>query len=129
MRFISRKAHAVMDYVVGILLIAAPWIFGFSDVPAAKWSAIAVGVLTLVMSLMTDFEGNHKRPVPMSTHLNMDVIMGIFLAISPWLFGFNDVVYLPHLVVGLFAIAAGLCTVRTSSHIHTPGGMGMGHAH
>ena len=129
MRFISRKAHAVMDYVVGILLIAAPWIFGFSDVTAAKWCAITVGVLTLVMSLMTDFEGNRKKPIPMATHLTMDVIMGIFLAISPWLFGFNDVVYLPHLVVGLLAIGAGLCTVRTTSHIHTPGGMGMGHAH
>ena len=129
MRFMSRKAHAVMDYIVGILLIAAPWIFGFSDVAAAKWCAIAVGVLTLVMSLMTDYEGNHKKPVSMAAHLNMDVVMGIFLAISPWLFGFNDLVYLPHLVFGLLAIGAGLCTVRTSSHIHTPGGMGMGHAH
>jgi len=126
MRFISTKTHAVMDYIVGILLIAAPWIFRFSDVGAAKWCAIAVGLLTLVMSLMTDYDGNRKKPVSMAVHLTMDVVMGIFLAISPWLFGFNDVVYLPHLVVGLLSIGAGLCTVRTSSHSHTPGGMGMG---
>lgn len=29
---------------------------------------------------------------------------------SPWLFGFTDVVYLPHLLLGLFAVVASLLT-------------------
>ena len=35
MRFIPTKFHAPLDYIVGVLLIAAPWIFQFSDVTAA----------------------------------------------------------------------------------------------
>ncbi|MEJ5961093.1 SPW repeat protein [Pedobacter immunditicola] len=128
MRFISRKAHAVLDYIMGILLIAAPWIFGFAAIEAARWSAIVVGALILVMSLITDYEGGAKKILSMNTHLTMDVLAGIFLAISPWLLGFNDQVYLPHLIVGILEIGAGLFTERTSQH-SSMSGMGMGHAH
>jgi hypothetical protein len=50
----------------------------------------------------------------MPVHLATDVAAGALLAVSPWLFGFADRVYLPHLVVGLFEIAAGLMTRTTS---------------
>ena len=35
MRFIPTRLHAPLDYVVGAALIAAPWIFQFSDNAAA----------------------------------------------------------------------------------------------
>jgi hypothetical protein len=125
MRIISRKIHAVMDYIVGILLIAAPWIFGFSDIPAAKWTAIVVGVLLLLMSAVTDYEGGGVKMLPMRIHLIMDVIAGVFLAASPWLFHFSDDVYLPHLIVGILEIGAGLMTERSSQAktAHVEGGM------
>jgi len=116
MKIISRKVHAMLDYIVGILLIAAPWIFGFSDVQAAKWVAIIVGLMVLVMSMITDYEGGGKKMLSMGGHLTMDVIAGIFLAASPWLFGFSDEVYLPHLIVGILEIGAGLMTERASQH-------------
>jgi hypothetical protein len=31
MRFIPTKFHAPLDYIVGVALIATPWIFQFSD--------------------------------------------------------------------------------------------------
>ena len=31
MRFIPTKFHAPLDYIVGAALIAAPWIFQFSE--------------------------------------------------------------------------------------------------
>ena len=31
MRMIPTRMHALMDYTVGVLLIAAPWIFQFAD--------------------------------------------------------------------------------------------------
>jgi hypothetical protein len=118
MRFISRKFHAVLDYITGILLIAAPWLFNFEDVDSAKWVAIAVGILILGMSFMTDYEGGGKKAISMSGHLTMDVIAGIFLAASPWLLNFDEYVYLPHLIVGIMEIGAGLFTERTSQHAH-----------
>jgi hypothetical protein len=106
----------MMDYIVGILLIAAPWIFGFADVQDAKWVAIIVGLMVLVMSMITDYEGGGKKMLSMGGHLTMDVIAGIFLAASPWLFGFSDEVYLPHLIVGILEIGVGLMTERASQH-------------
>jgi hypothetical protein len=34
----------------------------------------------------------------------MDVAAGLFLAASPWLLGFAEVVFWPHLLVGLFEV-------------------------
>jgi hypothetical protein len=30
MRFIPTRIHGMMDYAMGLLLIAAPWLFGFA---------------------------------------------------------------------------------------------------
>jgi hypothetical protein len=46
----------------------------------------------------------------MKVHLFLDVLSGIFLAASPWLLGFSDRVCLPHLVLGILEISAGLLT-------------------
>ena len=118
MRFISTKMHGVLDYVVAVLLIAAPWLFGFANGTAAQWIPVVVGVVVIVMSVLTDYEAGAMKVISMPTHLTMDVIAGIFLAASPWLFGFADQVYLPHLVVGLFSIGSGLFTETTP---HTQG--------
>lgn len=132
MRFISRKFHAVLDYVAGLLLIAAPWLFNFNEISDAKWVAISVGVLILVMSFFTDYEGGGAKSISMGTHLTMDVLAGLFLAASPWIFNFNDQVYLPHLLVGLLEMGAGLFTERTSQHTHATRGQvdqNVTHAH
>lgn len=118
MRIINRKVHAVLDYITGALLIAAPWLFNFADVEAAKWVAIAVGIMILVMSFITDYEGGGKKLLSMSTHLMIDVVAGIFLAASPWILNFHEHVYLPHLIVGILEIGAGLMTEKDSQHSH-----------
>jgi hypothetical protein len=64
---------------------------------------------------MTNYEFGLSKSISMRTHLMLDLMSGILLAASPWLFGFSDYVYLPHLLVGLFEIAASLMTVRTPS--------------
>jgi uncharacterized membrane protein len=116
MKFISRKTHAIMDYIMGVILIVAPWLLGFADNEQATWSAVAVGILMLAMSLITDYEGGLIKAVPMAVHLGMDVFAGLFLAISPWLLGFHSEVFLPHLVLGILEIGAALSTDRTSLH-------------
>lgn len=46
----------------------------------------------------------------MPAHLGLDIAGGVLLAASPWLFGFASLVFWPHLIVGLFEIAAGVMT-------------------
>ncbi len=43
----------------------------------------------------------------------IDFLSGVFLAASPWLFGFAEEVYLPHLILGIFEIGASLMTKTT----------------
>lgn len=130
MRFITTKTHAVMDYVMGILLIVVPlfWL-GSPDVPqAAIWTPVVIGALMLLQSLMTDYELSLANIIPMSGHLAMDAIAGVVLAASPWLFGFADVIWWPHLLLGLGEIGAAMTTQThrteparsaTGTHVHT----------
>ncbi|MCE6992963.1 SPW repeat protein [Dyadobacter sp. CY323] len=114
MKIISTKLHSRLDYMTGILFIAMPWIAGFNEVASATWTLVAIGAMTILMSLFTDYEGGMVRSIPMAAHLNVDIVTGLFLAASPWILGFADQVYLPHLLLGLFEVAAGLMTSRVS---------------
>jgi hypothetical protein len=115
MKMISRTFHAWLDYLSCLVFFFAPWALKFSDSGAATTVSIAAGALVLLMSLFTKYEGGMFRVVPMSAHLTMDVLLGIFLIASPWLFAFKEKVYVPHLIMGILAVLAGLLTVRTST--------------
>lgn len=62
MRFISTRVHGMMDYLMAILLMVAPWIFGFSDGGAAMWMPIILGAGVALYSLMTDYELGASGP-------------------------------------------------------------------
>jgi hypothetical protein len=110
MRFLSTAIHGVIDYLWGAALLASPWLFGFADVTAAKWVAIIFGTGAILYSVFTAYELGVLRLLPMSLHLVLDGVAGALLAISPFLLGFSDQVYLPHLLFGLFSIVASLVT-------------------
>ena len=121
MRMIPTKMHAAMDYLVGIVLIISPWVFSFSDeTTAGTWIAVLAGIAMIGMSAMTDYEGGLlTRAIPMRMHLMTDMVLGIFLAITPWLFGFADQganAWLPFVVIGLGEIAAAAITDPEPGH-------------
>jgi len=106
--------HGILDYPVGIVLIAAPWIFGFSDVGGAAVAVpIVIGALVILQSLITNYELSIADILPLSAHLAMDAVLGAFLALSPWIFGFSDEganAWVPHVVVGVAMIGSALMT-------------------
>ncbi len=110
MRFLPTSLHGVVDYLVAVLLLAAPYLLGFADGTAAQWVPMALGAATIAYSLLTRYELGLLPVIPMPAHLALDALNGIILAASPWVFGFHDRIYLPHLVVGLFEILASLLT-------------------
>ncbi len=115
MRFIPTRVHGILDYLVGLLLIAAPWVFNFDRGGAETWVPVALGVGALLYSVFTDYELGLVRRFPMPTHLTLDLLSGILLAASPWLFGFSEFVYLPHLILGVLEVGASLTTKTTPS--------------
>lgn len=122
MRFIPTRVHAILDYLMGIVLIAVPWALGFAETNmgengAATWVPVIIGAGMILAALMTDYEYGAVSLISMRTHLGIDIAAGILLAASPWLFGFYELVWIPHLVLGLAEIGAGLTTKTTPTNV------------
>ena len=119
MRFIPTKFHAPLDYIVGAALIAAPWIFQFSEHTAATIVPIVLGIGLIAYSLFTNYELGVWKVAPMAVHNLIDVVAGAVLVASPWIFGFADEsanVWVPHVIVGIAAIFLGLTTVQQAGY-------------
>jgi hypothetical protein len=112
---IPTRVHGIIDYVVGIVLILAPYILGFADGTAAQWVPMILGIAALIYSLLTRYELSMAKIIPMPVHLGLDVASGLLLAASPWLFGFADRIWWPHVLVGAMEIVIALMTARHSS--------------
>lgn len=114
MQFISPKAHSIIGFIVGVALILAPNIFGFSDVGGA---AVAIpriiGIIVILSELTVRGSFSGMGMVPMRLHISTDIFMGAFLTLSPWLFGFSDQgasAWTPHVIVGLLMMGYALMT-------------------
>lgn len=114
MQFITPRVHTIIGFIVGVALILAPNIFGFNDVGgAAVMVPRIIGVIVILSELTVRGNFLGRGFVPMKLHIGMDVLMGLVLAASPWLFGFADEevnAWVPHLVVGLAMIGYALAT-------------------
>ena len=110
MRFLPTKVHGLLDYLVGIALAISPYLLWTTKMGVDLWIPLLAGVALIVISVCTDYEWGAAKTFTMRSHLTLDLLLGIFLAISPWLFGFADVVFVPFLVFGAFEIIAALVT-------------------
>lgn len=116
MRFLPTRAHGYMDYLMGALLIAAPWLLGFAGGGAETWVPVVLGAGVVLYSLFTDYELGVVKSLSMPTHLWLDGLGGLLLAASPWLFGFHEYVWAPHLVLGVLEVGAALVTETRPYH-------------
>jgi hypothetical protein len=119
MRFIPTRFHAPLDYIVGAVLIAAPWLFQFSESAAATAVSVVLGIGLIAYSLFTDYELGVWKVAPMAVHNLIDIVAGALLAASPWLFGFADDganAWVPFVVIGVAAIFLGLTTKQTGGY-------------
>jgi hypothetical protein len=123
MRFIPTRYHAPLDYIVGALLIAAPWIFQFSGQTGPTVVSIVLGAGLIAYSLITNYELGVWKIAPMAVHNLIDIVAGAFLAVSPWIFDFNAgaKVWAPFLVVGLAAVFLGLTTKQAGGYSYGKG--------
>ena len=109
-RFIPTGVHAYFDYIGGIALLAAPFIFGFfNGGGAAVIVPMVLGVGLILYSLLTNYELGIPgvKFIPMAYHLVIDFVAAAFLALSPFLFGFiskTPNVWLPHIIAGVGVI-------------------------
>ena len=120
MKVINTKTHGYLDYIMGVVLIASPWMFNFARNGAETWVPVILGIATIVYSLMTNYELGVSHIIPMRTHLVLDTVSGLLLAASPWLFGFADYIWQPHLILGIIELGAVLMTKTEPGTQRTP---------
>jgi hypothetical protein len=69
---------------LGLWLIASPWVLGFADHTAAMWNALLLGVAIAAVEFIDVY-----FPDPWPERVNL--LLGLWVAISPLLLGFADV--------------------------------------
>jgi len=110
MKIIDSKTHGYIDYIMGIFLLASPSLFSLNMESVESIIFYVAGATAIVYSLLTRYEVGLIKIIPMKVHLILDFLSGIVLAASPWIFGFSETVYKPHLVLGIIEIGAALVT-------------------
>lgn len=110
MKIIRSRTHGTVDYLLGVMMMTSPWLFDFARFDAAMWTPIFIGASIIIYSFFTDYERGYIPDICLKTNLCLDGLSGIFLMISPWLFDFAHIVYLPHLILGLAGITAAIAT-------------------
>lgn len=120
---LSSKAHTIIGLLIGILLLSAPWIFGFSGNIAATLATWLVGIVTIISELTSTSAISPLKLVSMRTHVVIDCLLGALLSITPWLFGFATAgmhVWLPHIVMGILIVGYAALTnpERDSYDVH-----------
>jgi hypothetical protein len=109
--FISTKVHGMLDYMSGVLILASPWLFGFAHLGGAPlFIPVVFGSLQLLMVVFTNHELGIIKVIPIQLHLVVDMLMGFFMMVSPFLYDFHPFVVWPHLLLGALLFGAGLFT-------------------
>jgi VIT1/CCC1 family predicted Fe2+/Mn2+ transporter len=88
---IPRAVHGMLEYAIAAVLIAAPFVLGFSDEGAPTAVSIISGVVVLMSGASTEcFPTSLIKSVPIGMHIALDFILGALFIAAPFLFGFSD---------------------------------------
>ncbi len=110
-KIIHSRTHAIIDYVMGAVWMAMPWLLKFADNDAATWVPVIAGGFTIFYSLITDYNASIFEVISMKSHLVIDRVVGFFVMLSPWIFGFANQIWQPHLLTGFIVVLVSFITV------------------
>ncbi|MEP3346944.1 MAG: hypothetical protein ABJN34_09915 [Litoreibacter sp.] len=106
LKFITPNMHGVLDYIVGVTLIAAPSILGLgASSMMAVWLSVLTGVAVIVMSLITDYRFSIARIIPFWLHLSVDGVAAVVFILAPFVLGFSGLDMAYYLVNGVAVLA------------------------
>jgi hypothetical protein len=81
--------HGVLEYVVGVLFIAAPFLFGFAS-NAATAAAVVVGLVLLAFTASSELPTGLVSSVTIGVHVTVDLVLAVLLVALPFILGFTD---------------------------------------
>ncbi|MDP8975358.1 MAG: hypothetical protein M3N28_03125 [Actinomycetota bacterium] len=86
---IPAAVHGIIEYLAGVLLIAAPYVFDFEATRATTLS-VGVGVVILVVAAVSKGPTGLIDELPVSAHVVLDLVLAVFLIAASFLFGFSE---------------------------------------
>ena len=86
---ISPGVHGILDYVLGAVLVAAPFVFGFESDTATAVCVVA-GIAELGVAMTTAWSRGIIKLIPPAAHGVIDYVFVVALIAAPYLFGFSD---------------------------------------
>lgn len=82
-------AHGVIEYLAGVLFIAAPILLDFES-GSATGVSVAIGVIVLVIAATTASPTGLIPRIPVTVHATLDYVLSAVLIAAPFLFSFSD---------------------------------------
>ena len=116
-RLVPWIVHCVIEYAAAVLLIAAPFVFGFdSDRATATATAIVLGVVVLLVAVLTRSPVGVAKSLPASAHATLDYVLAVVLVLTPFVLGFADDTAAVTFFVLLGVAHAGLSMLTAFPH-------------
>lgn len=102
MKPITPYFHGCLDYLVGLLLLVSPWLFAFHTLSSSATSTmVAIGIVVLVLSIVTDYPLGLLKAVPFKVHGGLETAGAIVLLVSPWLAHYSALAAPTSLAIGV----------------------------
>lgn len=108
-RLLPWPVHGTLEYLAGIFLILAPFIFGFRD-DVAFPVFIGVGVVIVVLGLLSPEPTGVTDLLPASVHSGIDYILAVFLIITPLVLNFATTPETISILLGVAHLVVSLLT-------------------
>jgi hypothetical protein len=101
-----------LNLILGLWLVASPWVLGHQAVTNPTWNAVILGALIAVAALFALFR-------VMAWEEWTNVILGVWLVVSPWVLGFSGLApaMWNAVIVGVVVAALALWALGTDKDI------------
>jgi len=85
---VPRVVFGLLQYVLGAVLVAAPFLLSF-DSDAATAAAIVAGLVTLMLAATTEGPTSLTNTIPLPAGVVLDVVLAVLFVAAPFLFTFS----------------------------------------
>jgi hypothetical protein len=86
---VSPALHGLLDYVLGVVLVLAPFVLGFDD-DTATAVAVVAGIAELIVAATTAWSRGIIKLIPPAVHGVIDYVFTVALIVAPFIFGFSE---------------------------------------
>lgn len=108
-RLLPWPVHGTLEYLAGIFVILAPFVFGFREETAFP-VFIGIGVVIVVLALLSSEPTGVADLLPPTVHSGIDYLLAVFLLIAPFLFAFETVPETISILLGVAHLVISLLT-------------------